>query len=407
MMKTPILILLLCFLTGCASNPPRESSAIDIESALSGAVILGQPVDMASLPEEDLLALTPEMRAYLATVAPDASPRRRLAELIRAFERREFHVEYDEDSTLSAMETYRQQRGNCLAFTLMMVAMARELGAEAYFNQVDVPPVWGHDEAQTFVVYRHINMVSENTRGRRVVDFNLAAYDPIYDQRKLSDIAAFAQYYSNRGIELMQQGERATAFLHLRKALALRPGDSDLWSNLGALYSRFGHQHEAQQSYRQALALNASHLVAISNLERLYRHSGRVELAEYYAQRAKYHRERNPYYLFYQARNAYEHGEYQRAKKQLRRALWKYEDDHRFHFLMGLTSFRLGEVEDSRESFREAFALAENQGTKNAYLRKLEYLKRSQPDMNPEAPAPTINVIRRQRRPELSDMLGW
>ncbi|WP_073275202.1 transglutaminase domain-containing protein [Microbulbifer donghaiensis] len=375
-MKTPILILLLCFLTACASTPPSGSADINIQSALSGAVILGQPVDTAGLPNEDLLALTPEMRVYLASVAPDDSPRQRLAALTRAFERREFHVEYDEGSTLSAMETYRQQRGNCLAFTLMMVAMARELGADAYFNQVDVPPVWGHDEAQTFVVYRHINMVSESARGRRVVDFNLAAYDPIYDQYKLSDIAAFAQYYSNRGIELMQQGERAQAFLHLRKALELRPGDSDLWSNLGALYSRFEYQYEAEQSYRQALALNAGNLVAISNLERLYRRSGREELAQHYAQRAKYHRERNPYYLFYQARNAYEHGEYQQAKKQLRRALWKYEDDHRFHFLMGLTNFRLGEVEDSRESFRAAFSLANNPATVNAYTRKLDYLKR-------------------------------
>ncbi|WP_323846798.1 tetratricopeptide repeat protein [Microbulbifer magnicolonia] len=408
-MKTPMLLALVLLLAACAGTPPSENAVIDTSAALSGAAILGQPVDTASLPDEDLLALTPEMRAYLATVAPDARPQQRLAALIRAFERREFHVEYDADSTLTATETYLQERGNCLAFTLMMVAMARQLGADAYFNQVDVPPVWGHDEAQTFVVYRHINMVSESSRGRRVVDFNLAAYDPIYDQYKLSDTAAFAQYYSNRGIELMKQDQREQAFLHLRKALALRPGDSDLWSNLGALYSRFGHQHEAEQSYRQALQLNAGNLVAISNLERLYRQSGRDELAEHYAQRARYHRERNPYYLFYQARSAYEHGEYQQAKKQLRRALWRYEDDHRFHFLMGLTNFRLGEVEDSRESFRAAFSLAENQGTKNAYLRKLEYLKRSQPGTSLEDsnPVPTINVIRQQRRFGQSDMPGW
>lgn len=374
-MKTPLLLILVLLLSACAGVPTDDNSGIDTHSALSGAAILGQPVDRASLPEDDLLALAPGMRAYLATVAPEASPQQRLAALIRAFERREFQVEYDADSTLTATETYERQRGNCLAFTLMMVAMARELGADAYFNQVDVPPVWGHDEAQTFVVYRHINMVSESARGRRVVDFNLAAYDPLYDQFKLSDIEAFAQYYSNRGVELMKQDEREQAFLYLRKALELRPGDSNLWTNLGALYSRFGHFHEAEQSYRQALQLSSGNLVATSNLERLYRRDGRTELADYYAQRARYHRERNPYYLFYQARSAYEQGEYQQAKKQLRRALWKYEDDHRFHFLMGLTNYRLGEYEDSRESFREAFSQANNPVTVNAYARKLDYLK--------------------------------
>ncbi|MCX2780905.1 tetratricopeptide repeat protein [Microbulbifer thermotolerans] len=377
-MKALSLLALVLLLAACAAAPSRQHDPIDTRAALSGTAILGEPVDIAQLPEHDLLTLAPEIREYLATIAPGASPRQRLLALIQAFESREFRVEYDADSTLSATETYRQQRGNCLAFTLMMVAMARELGAEAYFNQVDVPPVWSHDEAQTFVVYRHINMVSESARGRRVVDFNLDAYDPLYDQRKLSDTDAFAQFYSNRGIELMKRNEREEAFRYLRKALQLRPEDSSLWSNLGALYSRYGYYDEAEQSYRKALALRPNNLVAISNLERLYRHNGRKELADYYAQRARYHREHNPYYLFYQARNAYEHGEYRRAKQQLRRALWQYEDDHRFHFLMGLTNYRLGALEASKESFREAFSLANNPATVNAYARKLDYLRRVQ-----------------------------
>lgn len=375
MMKTPLLLAVALLVSACNGLPGPDERAVDTESVLGGAAILGHPVDIGSLPEEDLLALAPEMRDYLAMVAPEASPPRRLAELISAFGRSEFRVHYDDSSTLTAAETYRQQRGNCLAFTLMMVAMARELGADAYFNQVEVPPVWGHEDEQTFVVYRHINMVSESPRGRRVVDFNLEAYDPIYDQRKLPDTAAFAQYYSNRGVELMREGRQEAAFLHMRKALALNPGDSDLWSNLGALYSRFGHGYEAEQSYLQALNLESGHLLAISNLERLYRKAGRLALADEYAQRARYHREHNPYHLYYKARDAYELGEYQQAKRQLRQALRQFEEDHRFHFLMGLTSYRLGEMEKSHESFLEAFSLADNPATQNAYMRKLDYLK--------------------------------
>lgn len=375
MMKTPAVLSTILLLTACA-NAPVSNDPVDTHSALNGEAILGQPLSPDRLPEDEPLALTPEIRAYLASIAPDSRPQQRLAALIRAFESREFAVEYDAHSTLTAAETYSQQRGNCMAFTLMVVAMARELGAEAHFNQVAVPPAWGHEEPQTFVVYRHINMVSESRRGRRVVDFNLAAYDPTYDQVKLSDSEAFAQYYSNRGVELMREDRGEEAFLYLRKALELRPGDSDLWSNLGALYSRFGHGREAEQSYRRALELDGGHLVAISNLERLYRDSGRVELADYYAGRARYHRQRNPYYLYYLARNAYEHGDYREARKQLRRALWRFEDDHRFHFLMGLTSYRLGEYDDSRERFRHAFSLADNPAAVSAYARKLDYLKR-------------------------------
>lgn len=370
--------LCIGLLAGCAAHLPQPVVHIDTAQLLSGAPLLGGPVDIATLPDDAPLTLSPEMRAHLAQVAPGARGDVRLQALLRAFQTRDFIVDYDAQATLTAEETYRQQKGNCMAFTLMMVAMARELGAEASFNQVEVPPVWGHDETRTFVVYRHINMVSENNRGRRVVDFNLAAYDPLYDQRKLSDTEALAQYYSNRGLEWMQSGDQLNAFSYMRKALELQPDNADLWANLGALYSRHRLFGVAEQSYQQALVLDAGHAIALSNLERLYRKQQRDELADYYAERSRYHRERNPYYLYYQARDAYEHGNYRVAKKQLKRALWQYESDHRFHFLMGLTSYRLGDYEDSRSHLSEAFSLAENPGTKRAYSRKLDVLRSGQ-----------------------------
>ncbi|WP_444921121.1 tetratricopeptide repeat protein [Microbulbifer sp. CnH-101-G] len=373
-MKAPLLLSLFLLLSACASLPPGEHRPVSLENALSGEVLLGRAVTLEELPQEDLLGIDSDLRAYLQELAPNASPQSRLAALIRAFEQRDFTVEYDESSTLTAMETYRQARGNCLAFTLMMVAMARELGAKASFNQVEVPPVWSHDEPETFIVYRHVNMVSESSRSRRVVDFNLAAYDPAYDQHILDDTTAFALYYSNRGVELMREGEREQAFLYLRKALELRPQRSDLWANLGAMYSHFGFLTEAQQSYQQALHLKSSNLVAISNLERLYRHNGQQALADEYAKRARYHRERNPYFLFYQARDAYEQGDFKRAERRLRKAVMRHEGDHRFHFLLGLTRYQLGEMAASRESFEEAFSLVRNSSTANAYERKLKLL---------------------------------
>lgn len=367
--------LLLLLLTGCSGMSPAPESPIDLPWLLSGEALFAEPVELGALPDDDILGLETELRGYLAQVAPGESPQQRLVALLRGFENREFTVQYQADRTLTASETYRQQQGNCMAFTVMMVAMARELGADAYFNQVEVPPVWEHEESHTFVVYRHINMVSETSRGRRVVDFNLAAYDPVYDQRKLSDTEAFGQYYSNRGLEWMQQGDMRQAFLYLRKALALRPQSGDLWANLGAFYSRNRQPLAAEQSYLQALQLQHNHTIAISNLERLYRQQQRFDLADHYADKARIHREQNPYYLYYQARNAYDHGDYKVAKRQLKRALWQYQNDHRFHFLMGLTSYRLGDIEDSREHFTAAFSLADNPGTQQAYNRKLEYLK--------------------------------
>ncbi|MFA0811239.1 tetratricopeptide repeat protein [Microbulbifer epialgicus] len=373
-MKAPLVLSLILSLVACSNLPPVEISEGELTSALTGEAIFGRAVTLEELPEENLLGLDSGVRDYLETLAPNATPHSRLAALIRAFEEREFLVEYDESSTLTAMETYRQERGNCLAFTLMMVAMARELGAEVHFNQVEVPPVWSHDEVETFIVYRHVNMVFEGPRGRRVIDFNLAAYDPSYEQHRLADNTAFSLYYSNRGVELMRAGERERAFLYLRKALSLHPESSDLWANLGAMYSHFGYLGEAEQSYRQALVLKNNNLIAISNLARLYRYRNRTELADEYARRARYHRERNPYYLFYQARDAYERGEYEWAERRLRSAVSRHDGDHRFHFLLGLTRYQLGKLAASRKSFEEAFSLVGNASTVDAYERKLNLI---------------------------------
>lgn len=369
-------IFVLVALLGACTTVPPAATPVDTDHLLGGEPLLGYRAARDQLPEVDILGLSDEMRQILDSTAPDASPPQRLKVLLKAFGRR-FQVEYDADSTLTAAETFRSQRGNCMAFTVMMVAMARDLGAETYFNQVEVPSVWGYDNADTFVVYRHINMISKTPRGRHIVDFNLEAYDPVYDQFRLPDTAAFAQFYSNRAVELMKEGDSSSAFLHMRKALDLQPEDSELWANLGVIYGRAGFTSEAEQSYLHAIALKGSNLSAISNLERLYRNSGRETLADHYERQARYYRERNPYYLYFQARNAYEHGEFELAHKRLRRALWKYSDDHRFHFLMGLTNYRLGDMEESREHFTEAFSLAESPGTKSAYMRKLEYLQQT------------------------------
>ncbi|HEY8570539.1 transglutaminase domain-containing protein, partial [Microbulbifer sp.] len=121
--------LLLLLLAGCSSMPPAPESPIDLPWLLSGEALFAEPVELEALPDDDILGLETELRGYLAQVAPGESPQQRLVALLRGFENREFTVQYQADRTLTASETYRQQQGNCMAFTVMMVAMARELGA--------------------------------------------------------------------------------------------------------------------------------------------------------------------------------------------------------------------------------------------------------------------------------------
>ncbi|WNZ57190.1 transglutaminase domain-containing protein [Microbulbifer sp. MKSA007] len=376
-MRVLFIVALILAIVGCSQYPIIHTKQVDTDSVLSGQAVFNRSVRTNELPDEQLLELDTEIRSYLNTLSPGSIPDNRLQALTNAVSKRELFFEYDANSTLSAREAFYQQRGNCLTFTLMMVAMARELGVEAFFNEVDVPPVWSQEEAETFVIYRHVNMVSEHPSGQRIIDLNLEVYDPIYQQRTLDDITAFALYYSNKGVEFLREGDEEQAFLYLRKALQLRPERSDFWSNMGAFYSRFDHLYEAEQSYLQSLVLQEDNLVASSNLEWLYRGTGRDELAGVYADRVKFHRERNPYYLYYQARESYENKKYQDAEKRLRRAIKTNDDDHRFHFLLGLTQYNLGDLLASRNSFEKAFSLVSSSEVKSVYQQKLDRLLNS------------------------------
>jgi hypothetical protein len=84
-----------------------------------------------------VLAVTDDMRAFLdAHVHPRAADQVRLRELIEAIITTDvFSLEFN-DRTRTASEAFRLRTGNCLSFSNMFVAMAREVGL-MFFQEVD------------------------------------------------------------------------------------------------------------------------------------------------------------------------------------------------------------------------------------------------------------------------------
>ena len=63
-----------------------------------------------------------------------------------------FRLIYDE-STRTADERFRDRRGNCLSLTNLFVAMARHLGIDARYQEVEIPPDWSL-AGQSFLLRR-------------------------------------------------------------------------------------------------------------------------------------------------------------------------------------------------------------------------------------------------------------
>ncbi len=339
-------VALLALAIGCASGSRSVGTGrITPDELLAGGplgVVQGGSSPVVSAAE--VLALSPEMRAFLdANVSRSTSGNLKLWQLVGAiFKPDTFGLHYDEH-TRTASETFRTRRGNCLSFSTMFVVMAREVGLNAEFQDVDIPPDWSLDN-DTLVLNRHVNVrVHIEPATTLVVDFNVADFRTSYDMRPISDEEALTQYYNNVGFERMQADDAASALAYFRKAIL----DSDerfspAWTNLGTLYLRSRHLAWAEAAYLEALKADRSNLVAMSNLTHVYERTGDSERVARYRKRVDKYRWANPYYRYQLAIRAFADGQVDTAIGHLMFAIHHKRNEERFYELLGRCYQRKG-----------------------------------------------------------------
>jgi Flp pilus assembly protein TadD len=372
-----LLLWPLAVFYGCAAVTPPRLGADDEAWLLSGRAL---PADIAvaeSIPDEDLLALTPEMRRF----AEAAVEGRRMASgKIRALlsallDPSQLALQYDGAATYTAEETFAHGRANCLSFTALYIALARHVGLKAYFQEVEVPPTWDLQGRDTLVLYRHVNAVIPVRRGYwQVVDLDSESYDTTYPQHGISDQEALAQHYNNRAAGFLAQQDLGTAQQYLAKAISIDPDISYLWGNLGVLYKRAGQYRAAELALHKAIRLDRRNLVAISNAASLYAELGRQAEAQRLERQAAYFRSRNPYHRYLQGQRAFEDRQYEAARAHALAAVRLYRKEHRFHFLLGAAYQRLGDYKRAQASFARAIALTSDGEQISRYRQKRDLL---------------------------------
>jgi tetratricopeptide (TPR) repeat protein len=377
-----LLALAGVWLVACAPQAVTSPAAND--ALLSGEMLLGEIIDVSDIRTDGILALNEEMRDYVAAkVGNDPQARSRLGKLVRGLIDDGFlTLEYDPNLTLSAMETFQGRQGNCLSFSILFAALAREADLNATFQMVDIPPSFLKD-GETVLLNNHINIRVEGIRrdinfaGDYVVDFNTAEYNGNYDTKKVDDDYAIALYFSNLAVESMRAGATRDAFRYLKKGIETDPHVAGLWVNLGVLYSRNEHYDMAVQSYRQALSIQASNKSALVNLASALQKLGREEEAARYLKQVAYYRDRNPYYHSYRAQTAYQEGRLDDAMAHVAAAIRLKKDEHQFYFLRGLIHQQMKEYELAARDYKKARDTAEKAQLVSGYERKLKALESS------------------------------
>ncbi len=346
------------------------------EELLGGRLLGAAGETTPAVDHREVLALSDEMQRFLSEyVNPGATDVFKLQQLIDAImDATTFGLEYDEN-TRTAAETFRLRLGNCLSFSAMFVALARGVGLNAEFQEVDIPPDWSMRK-DVFVLNRHVNVsISLGAAGTHVVDFNISDFKSTYEIDMISDKRAIGYFYNNLGVERMQDGDISGAVANFRRAVVDTDRSfSPAWTNLGTLYRKFGYHAYAEAAYKQALKADKMDVVAMSNLVSLYEKMDDPEKAEIYQKRVDEHRMRNPYFRFSLAREAFFDRDYEAAIKHLKVAIREHKNDDEFYFLLGQCYLMSGDEKEARRWTVKAEEVAATDEARKRYSTKIETL---------------------------------
>jgi len=379
MMRSVSYLSVIAYAAILVVGRPADASApkITTDELLSGAVLgVTDGSEERLIADSEVLEVSPEMRRFIDEhVNPGAIGVFKLQQLIDAIMNpTSFGLQYDQ-TTRTASATFRERRGNCLSFSSMFVALAREAGLSAVFEEVDIPPDWTMN-SELFVLNQHVNVrVDVGSGGVQVVDFNIGDFKTTYDIRTISDSRALAHFFNNLGVERMQEGDVATAVRLLRRAIEVDNGRfSQAWNNLGTVYRTSGHYDHAEAAYLRALQSDKEDTVAMSNLVGVYELVGDHEKAAVYRERVREHRLENPFYRFRLAQDAFFSRDFDTAIKHLKVAIRKRKTDDQFVFLLGLSYLMKGEEETARKWLARSEELAESDAQRRRYSTKIEAL---------------------------------
>jgi len=331
------------------------------------------------VPPEQVLAVPASLRALLqerviSRSAPGEPRMRSLVEFL--FDDDGISLFYAHDADLTVAQAWDARKANCLTFTLLTVALAREAGLDAYGQEIPKTLSW-YSEGDMVYFSNHVNVGIRIGMHRYTLDVasdRVLSRDP---PERIDDRRLLAIYYSNRAANLLAANRLAEADAHIQAALRSDGQYATAWSNAGVIRLRAAHGDEAEQAFLRALELDRTHDASLVNLASLYGNRGdAVRQAEYH-RRIERIRQRNPFHYFMLALDDEKRGDYAGAAEHYRRAIKLYEGEHRFHFGLARAYLHLGEAAKAGEALRRAQEISDG-ATSDRYQAKLDQLRRLQ-----------------------------
>lgn len=373
-----LLFFVLASLAGCASQSVTPLALQDLPPLQWEGQTISPGDALSQLSSPDLLALDPEMREFVRRYTQDAvNGRQRLMSLHLAISGDgNLDLQYDPFADGTAMETFHRGTANCLSYSNLFVALAREAGLNVSYQWLEVRPRWNRN-GERVVVGMHVSTLVTLRRGEQfIVDIDPLPSREVTGGRKISDREALALYHNNIAMDALANASMELAWAHGVQALELSPDNANLWANLGAIYRYAGQHSQAEHSYLYALQLDSSTYSAMTNLVILYGLEGRDEEQQYWLGRVKHYRQNNPYYHGSLGEKAGTAGEWDVALQHYNRALELMPDDSHMLFSRGLVHQQLKQLGAAATDIQRAIKRATLNSDVRNYQQALEEVRK-------------------------------
>lgn len=366
LLKFFLTLLMLSTLTACSGLPENYAYRGDISRTqlIDGVSFLGKTIDNKDLPSADIMMITPEMEAFLElnTGRVKLPYQKAMALGNSIVDADKLGLIYEPGVTYTASQTFENGQGNCLAFSFLYSSLARKLGLDVNFQEVNVLPEWDLSDDEIYVENRHVN-VRVNLPGSNdlVVDISRIGVERELSNTLLDENTVSALYYGNIAAEYLLKKQYRQSFLYIVKAIKTDSNVPSLWVNLGVLYRRAGNNDFAEKAYFTALEIDGKNQAALNNLAHLYKEAGDRERAEYFLSLVKSYQDKNPYFHFVKAEKAVEKGSYDEAMWHIDDAIDRKSDDPRFYRLKSKIYKLRGEENKALKTLEIADEISRNQ----------------------------------------------
>jgi len=251
----------------------------------------------------DVFALSPEMQVFLADrVEHKISTRGRINALVESlYEKGSHKFTYDANETNNAAGVFAQHSGNCLSYTIMTAAFAKQMNIPVQFHVVTRGDVWDRTNDIDFLI-GHVNLTLGEQKRRdeiaQLVDFTALSdvHGDFLDD--IGEDVIVSMYFNNRAAEAMARGKLDDAYWWARAATESSVSFLGSYNTLGVIYLQSNNAVMASRVFERVLEREPENLLAMSNEMIALKALGRTAEAQDLSRRLAELQPNPPFYYF-------------------------------------------------------------------------------------------------------------